>query len=94
MLVAQVHDAFVIEAGIESIDEETARTHQIISKVSRAIFGKPLKSEAKIVRYPDRYIDEDAGPMLKTLGEVLAGYGCTQLLIPAGPHPLCQTNRA
>ena len=94
MLVAQVHDAFVIEAGIESIDEETARTHQIISKVSRAIFGKPLKSEAKIVRYPDRYIDEDAGPMLRTLGEVLAGYGCTQLLIPEGPHPLCQTNRA
>lgn len=91
-LIAQVHDAFVIESDLCNIEADSQFTRQTIAKVSKAIFGQPLKSEAKIVRHPDRYIDEDAGEMLKTFGEVLKKYGWTQLLIPVGTHPRSQRN--
>lgn len=91
-LIAQVHDAFVIESDAGNIEADSEKTREVIAKVSEAIFGRPLKSEAKIVRYPDRYIDEDAGEMLKTFDQVLRKYNYTQLLIPAGTDPLSRTN--
>ena len=91
-LIAQVHDAFVIESDVGNIEADSEKTREVIAKVSGAIFGRPLKSEAKIVRYPDRYIDEDAGEMLKTFDQVLRKYNYTQLLIPVGTDPLSRTN--
>lgn len=91
-LIAQVHDAFVIEADQSTIDAETQKTRDIISKVSASLFGKPLKSSAKVFTYPERYIDEDAGEMLKGFDKVLKGYGYDHLLVPKGKDSLPQTD--
>jgi hypothetical protein len=91
-LIAQVHDAFVIESDAGDIEADSQKTREVVAKVSEAVFGRPLKSEAKIVRYPERYIDDEAGEMLKTFDKVLRRYNYTQLLTPAGTHPLSRTN--
>ena len=92
-LIAQVHDAFVIESDQDKIESDTQKTRDIISKVSASLFGKPLKSSAKVICYPERYIDEDAGEMLRGFDKVLKRYGYTHLLIPKGSYPLTQTDR-
>ncbi len=81
-LIAQVHDAFVIESDLSDIEADTIKVREIISGTSASLFGKPLKSSSKIIRYPDRYIDDDAGAMLVGFDKVLKKYGYTQLLIP------------
>ena len=91
-LVAQVHDAFVIESDRGDIEADTKKTHDIISKVSASLFGKPLKSSAKVFCYPERYIDEDAGEMLIGFDKVLKGYGYDQLLPPKETLPLPHTD--
>ncbi len=92
-LIAQVHDAFVIESDLDKIDADTQKTREIITKVSASLFGKPLKSSAKVICYPERYIDEDAGEMLRGFDKVLKRYGYTHLLIPKRSYPLTQTDR-
>jgi len=91
-LIAQVHDAFVIESDAGNIEADSQKTREVIAKVSEAVFGRPLKSEAKIVRYPERYIDDEAGEMLKTFDKVLKRYDYTKLLCPKSTHPKSRTN--
>jgi hypothetical protein len=91
-LIASVHDAFVIESEEDKIEADSEKTRAVIAKVSRAIFGQPLKSQSHITRYPGRYIDEDAGEMLANFDAMLRKYGYAQLLNPLGTHPRPRTN--
>jgi DNA polymerase-1 len=53
-----IHDAFLIAAPIEHIDEHTAAMREIMEKASRAITGGlTVRTDHKIVRSPDRYMD-------------------------------------
>ncbi|MDY3558621.1 DNA polymerase, partial [Gemmata sp. JC673] len=53
-----VHDAFLIEADAGAIDAETARMQDAMREASVAVLpGFPLKTDAKVVRHPDRYTD-------------------------------------
>jgi hypothetical protein len=53
-----VHDAFLIEAPVEDIDRETARMQEAMREASGLVLhGFELKTDAKVVRYPDRYSD-------------------------------------
>jgi hypothetical protein len=55
---APVHDAFLIEADEDAIESETTRMQLAMWEASEVILpGFPLKSDAKIVRHPDRYMD-------------------------------------
>jgi DNA polymerase I-like protein with 3'-5' exonuclease and polymerase domains len=55
---APVHDAFLIEADADAIDAETARMRAAMREASELVLpGFPLRSDAKIVRHPDRYSD-------------------------------------
>ena len=59
-----VHDALVIESSIERIDADTAATKEIMRRASRIVLnsnpnGKhELRTDAVIVRYPERYVDK------------------------------------
>ena len=51
-----VHDAFLIEAEADRIEMETERMAAAMREASLAVLpGFPLKTDARIVRYPDRY---------------------------------------
>ena len=56
---APVHDAFLICAPIDRIEADTAAMRAAMDEAARAVLdGFPILTEAKIVRYPDRYMDK------------------------------------
>jgi hypothetical protein len=57
-IVAPVHDAVLIEAPDWEIDSVVAQTQQAMADAAAIILnGFPLRSDAKIIRWPDRYVD-------------------------------------
>jgi hypothetical protein len=53
-----VHDAVIIEADVDKIDEAVAVTQQCMAQASRVVLnGFEIRTDAEIVRYPDRYMD-------------------------------------
>jgi DNA polymerase-1 len=66
-LLAPIHDAVLIEAPLGQIDAAVARTKEILKRASRIVLypytageldGFGLRSDAMIVRYPNRYSDK------------------------------------
>ena len=58
-LCAPVHDAVVIEGPADTIDEVVAQARGIMAEASKIVLGGfEIGTEAEIVKYPDRYIDE------------------------------------
>jgi hypothetical protein len=58
-ICAPVHDAVLICASLDRLDADVARMQQAMTEASRIVLdGFELGTDAKIVRYPDRYMDE------------------------------------
>jgi len=58
-ICAPVHDAVLICARLDHLDADVARMQQAMVEASRIVLdGFELVTDAKIVRYPDRYMDE------------------------------------
>lgn len=69
---APVHDALLIEAPIHEIDSAVWKTQQYMVKASRLILdGFELRSDANIVRFPDRYKDERGIKMWETITQLI-----------------------
>jgi DNA polymerase I len=52
-IAAPVHDAILIEAGIDEIEDVTTRMRDIMQTASRIVLGGlELRTDAEIVRYP------------------------------------------
>jgi hypothetical protein len=59
-----VHDALLIEAPLEDLDAEIARTQAFMAEASRTVLpGFELNSDAKVIRYPERYSDKRGAEM-------------------------------
>jgi DNA polymerase I len=57
---APVHDAVLIGAPLDRLDEDVGRMQAAMAEASRIVLdGFEVKTEARIIRYPDRYIDKD-----------------------------------
>jgi DNA polymerase I len=69
---APVHDAFLIAAPVEKIDEDTARMRLIMSAAGQAVAGLSIATDVKQVLYPDRYMDERGVKMWETVQILLA----------------------
>ena len=70
---APVHDAVMIEAPLEELDDLIRQTQTIMREASALILGGfELETDVKVVRYPDRYMDERGGSMWNVIVE-LAG---------------------
>ncbi len=66
-----VHDALLIEADANDIDAAVARTQEIMRQASEVVLaGFALRTDAKIVRHPDRYMDPRGEVMWKTVMEL------------------------
>jgi len=63
-VVAQVHDAFMIVAPLHRLDEDVARMRAMMTAAGRAVTaGLDIRTEAKMVRWPDRFMSEGAEAM-------------------------------
>jgi DNA polymerase I len=55
---ALIHDAVLVCSPLDRLDDEVERMRACMAKASRAVLGGfELRSEASLVRYPDRYRD-------------------------------------
>ena len=59
---APVHDAVLIEAPLEELDERIKQAQELMREASRQVLdGFELTTDADIYRYPERYRDEERG---------------------------------
>ena len=79
---APVHDALLIEDGIPEIEETVARTQAAMHRAAEFVLdGFPLRTEANIIRYPDRYADKRGAWMWNQVMQLpgvspVRGVGC------------------
>jgi hypothetical protein len=67
-ICAPVHDAILIEAPLESLDEVIATTQKLMQRAGEIVLnGFPVGSDAKIVRFPERYMDGRGKQMWNTV---------------------------
>ena len=73
-ICAPVHDALLIEAPLDQLDETVELTQKIMKKASRIVLnGFELSSDAKVIRYPDRYFDKRGLEMWNTVMGLIDG---------------------
>jgi DNA polymerase I-like protein with 3'-5' exonuclease and polymerase domains len=69
---APVHDALLVEADADAIDTAVERTRAAMREASECVLpGFPLRTDAKVVRWPDRYLDERGRRMWETVCRLL-----------------------
>lgn len=67
-----IHDAVLIEAPLDEIEEKIQITQNTMAEASRIVLdGFELNSDVKIIRYPDRYMDDRGKRMWKVIAEIL-----------------------
>jgi DNA polymerase I-like protein with 3'-5' exonuclease and polymerase domains len=95
---APVHDALLVEGPADGIEAVVAETQRAMREASEYVLpGFPLRTDAKIVRYPERYSDPRGVRMWDTVSRLLEasetpGIGAD----PHGyypPHPCGTTSR-
>jgi len=68
-----VHDAVLIEAPIDQLDDTVIRAQEIMAKASSIILsGFELRSDADIYRHPNGYQDKRGAPTWKLINQALA----------------------
>lgn len=71
-IIAPIHDAVMIQAPLDQLEEQTARMRQAMSDASAAVLGGPrLRTDAKLVLYPSRYSDPRGAKVCATVMEIL-----------------------
>ena len=74
-LLAPVHDAVLIEAPIERIEADVALMQEIMRRASRVVLGgHELRTDAKIIRHPERYTDRRGDAVWANVLALLAEY--------------------
>lgn len=83
---APVHDALLVEGTAGEIETVVAETQRAMAEASRVVLsGFELRSDAKVVRYPDRYIDPRGERMWETVMGILAELPQAELVESAEP---------
>jgi DNA polymerase family A len=71
---APVHDAVLICAPLERLETDVARMQEAMREASRIVLdGFELGTDAQIVRYPDRYMDERGAAMWDRVMKLIDG---------------------
>jgi hypothetical protein len=69
---APVHDALLVEGPADLVEEVVDRTEAVMREASEVVLGGfPLRTEAKVVRHPDRYMDDRGRKMWDTVQDEL-----------------------
>lgn len=71
---APVHDAILIEAPLDRLDSSIDETQELMARASENVLaGFRLGSDAKVVWFPDRYMDERGLAMWETVNGLALG---------------------
>ena len=63
-ICAPIHDAFLIQAPLDRLDADVERMRELMTEAGRAVTGGfPVRTDATVVRFPDRYMDEGGQDM-------------------------------
>ncbi len=77
---APVHDAILIEAPLDSLEEAVSTAQQAMADASDAVLcGLRLRSDAKIICFPERYQDDRGVKMWVTVWRILERLGIDNL---------------
>jgi hypothetical protein len=69
---APVHDAILIGAPLDDLDQHVIQTQELMAKASEIVLdGFSLRSDAYVIRYPDRYMDDRGTKMWETVWNCL-----------------------
>ena len=69
-----VHDALLIEAPLDNFDQIVARASELMIQAGAVVLGGfELRVDAKLVRYPDRYMDRRGAEMWTRVMAILDG---------------------
>jgi len=69
-----VHDALLIEAPADEIDDVARTTQALMEEASRLVLdGFTIRSESKVIRFPNRYSDKRGEPMWNAVSKLLGG---------------------
>ena len=77
-LIAPVHDAVLLEAPEDRIEADVALMREIMRRASRVILNPTadgtieLRTDVKIIRYPDRFTDSRGTELWETVMKLLA----------------------
>ena len=92
---APVHDAFLIAAPLERLDADVEQMRSIMSQAGSAVTGGlDIRTDAKVVRCPDRYMDERGQKMWNRVMAALNNRGATDVTdtpVIKRPRPRCRT---
>jgi DNA polymerase-1 len=55
---APVHDAFLIAAPASQLERDVEVMRDIMTQAGVVVCGLPIRTEAKLIRYPDRYMED------------------------------------
>jgi DNA polymerase family A len=73
VVCAPVHDALLIEADEIEIEATIAATQAVMAEASRTVLGGfALRSDSKVVRFPNRYMDPRGQRMWETVASLLS----------------------
>lgn len=85
---APIHDALLIESSLELIKHDVAQTQDCMARASEMILpGFQLRTDAKVVRYPDRYSDPRGRQFWQTVWRLVEG-GCSRGCITDDRQPI------
>jgi len=73
-LCAPIHDALLIESSNDQIDTDVSKLKECMAEASEGVLGtgKICRVNAEIVKYPDRYMDEQGQEMWDRIMMLLA----------------------
>jgi hypothetical protein len=82
-ICAPVHDAILVEAPLELLDAHVAQAQELMAEASRAVLGGfTVRTDTKIVRYPDRYMDPRGAKMWAEVMSLIDAVEQTSLSVP------------
>ncbi len=84
---APVHDAFLVEAPVEILDDVVQEARRLMGEASRRVTGGlGIKTEALLVRYPARFVDEHGTDLWRAVTDIV------QAPTPGPSLPMNQKN--
>jgi hypothetical protein len=91
VVCAPVHDALLIEGSADGIEDVVTETRRVMREASEEVLaGFPLRTDAKVVRHPDRYMDDRGRQMWESvqrlLDELSSEASWVSRAIPEGYH--------
>jgi len=70
-VLAPIHDALLIEDSIKNIDKSVKLTQECMETASREVLGLTIKTDVRVIRYPDRYMDERGEKMWNNITDLV-----------------------